>query len=65
MYVWNKCWEVSFVEFARYLFAFFLALQGELRGVRGLVPSNFLEDLSDPDDVPHHDNSNDSDVTVS
>lgn len=44
---------------------FFLALQGELRGVRGLVPSNFLEDLSDPDDVPHHDNSNDSDVTVS
>ena len=33
--------------------------------MRGLVPSNFLEDLSDPDDATQHDNSNDSDVTVS
>ena len=33
--------------------------------MRGLVPSNFLEDLSYPDDTTHHDNSNDSDITVS
>ena len=33
--------------------------------MRGLVPSNFLEDLSDPDDATQHDTSNDSDVTVS
>ena len=30
-----------------------LSLQGELRGVRGLVPSNFLEDLSDPHEETH------------
>ena len=28
-----------------------MRLQGELRGIRGLVPSNFLEDLTDADDA--------------
>ena len=40
-----------------------LSLQGELRGVRGLVPSNFLEDLSDPHEETHQDTSNDSYVS--
>ena len=35
------------------------SLQGELRGIRGLVPSNFLEDLSDPADGAHEDSSHD------
>jgi len=30
---------------------------GELRGIRGLVPSNFLEDLSDPPETTHQDSS--------
>ena len=33
------------------------SLQGELRGIRGLVPSNFLEDLSDPPETTHQDSS--------
>ncbi|PFX31720.1 RIMS-binding protein 2 [Stylophora pistillata] len=33
---------------------------GELRGIRGLVPSNFLESLSDPMEESHPDTSNDS-----
>ena len=44
----------------------FRSLQGELRGIRGLVPSNFLEDLSDPPEATHqypsHDDSYVSEV---
>ena len=48
--------EVAYCERASET-SWFSFSQGELRGVRGLVPSNFLEDLVETPDAPSMDTS--------